>query len=86
MDLLELQVLLLVIVDEAGDGVVMAAGEHACGGLLFLDYSLLLVYLVVPVGPTKGASASGDSIEDRCLLTFLGVNRLLVRVRSVASL
>jgi hypothetical protein len=29
--------LLLVVIHEARDGVVVAAGEHAAGGLLLLD-------------------------------------------------
>ena len=34
---LELEMLLLVVIHEARDGVVVAAGEHAAGGLLLLD-------------------------------------------------
>lgn len=35
---LELQVRLLVVVDEVGDGVVVAAGEHTRGCVFLLDF------------------------------------------------
>ena len=38
---LELEVLLLVVVNEAGDGVVVAAGEHAGWRLLLLDWQVV---------------------------------------------
>lgn len=34
---LEMEMSLLVVIDEAGDGVVVTAREHAGGSLLFLD-------------------------------------------------
>ena len=35
---LKLEMLLLIVVHEAGDGVVVTTGEHAAGGLLLLDW------------------------------------------------
>lgn len=73
--------LLLIVIDEAGDGVVMTTGEHAGGGLLFLDC-------------TRGLAWSFFSsrqylvmiIRGRGGLAFLGVGRLLVGVGSVTAL
>lgn len=67
---LELQVLLLVVVNEGRDGVVVAAGEHAGGGLFLVDYT------------ARSVSFSGRW-RKRCRLTLLGVQRLLIRVGSV---
>lgn len=38
---LKLKVLLLIVVNEAGDGVVVATGEHAGRSLLLLDCWML---------------------------------------------
>ena len=40
---LEREVSLLVVVNKAGQSVVVAAGKHATWGFLLVDYSLALV-------------------------------------------
>lgn len=47
------QVSLLVVVDERGHGIVVATGEHARGGVLFLDCAVS-----VTAGRTRGDSDS----------------------------
>lgn len=42
---LEFQVFLLVVVDKGGDGVIVTAGQHTGGGLLFLDCVILSAYM-----------------------------------------
>jgi hypothetical protein len=65
--------LLLVVVYKVGNGIVVAAGEHAAWGFFFLDYkskevSLYNIY----------------SLETR--RTLFGIGGLLVGVGGIASL
>jgi hypothetical protein len=70
---LKLKVLLLVVIDKCGHSIVMTAGEHPRGGIFFLDY--------------KETSVSFPDISVfTILLTALGVNGLLIRIGSIASL
>ena len=65
---------LLVVIDEAGDGVVVAAREHAGGGLLFLDCTRVCVLVVC--GHVCGVFWR----------TFLGVGGLAFGAGSIAAL
>ena len=76
---LELEVLLLVVVDKARDGVVVASGEHAGGSLLLLDCGGVSAEFI----PTPCLIFPCLGME---ILTLLDVGGLLVGVGSIASL
>lgn len=42
---LELEMSLLVVVDKAGDGIIVATSEHSRRGFLLLDYNARLVHI-----------------------------------------
>lgn len=64
---------LVVVVDELGDGLVVAAGEHAGGCGLGLDCLLV-------------SSSTGADISLRALLTLLFVDGLVLSVGTVRAL